>query len=60
VGAGGTASGLRDCGVRVGPDGTTHNVHTPTYDFNDAAIPPGVAYWVNLVSQQLRSASTPA
>jgi hippurate hydrolase len=37
------------------PDGTVHNVHTPVYDFNDDAIPTGVALWVNLVRQQLRS-----
>lgn len=28
-------------------------LHTPHYDFNDAAIPHGVAYWVNIVSQEL-------
>jgi amidohydrolase len=55
-----TSGGFVFLGNGIGPDGTTHNVHTPTYDFNDAAIPSGVAYWVSLVSQQLRSASTPA
>lgn len=32
-----------------------HNVHTPHYDFNDDAIPVGVAYWTKLVYQQLGS-----
>ena len=34
-------------------DGHAHGVHTPLYDFNDAAIPYGVAYWVQLVRQEL-------
>lgn len=55
-----TPGGFVFLGNGIGPDGKTHNVHTPTYDFNDSAIPPGVAYWVSLVSQQLRSANTPA
>jgi hippurate hydrolase len=38
-----------------GPDGRQHAIHTPHYDFNDAAIPAGVAYWVALVGQQLPS-----
>ena len=33
--------------------GTEHALHTPMYDFNDAAIPHGVAYWVSLVRQEL-------
>ena len=28
-------------------------VHTPRYDFNDAIIPDGVAYWVNIVGEEL-------
>lgn len=28
-------------------------VHTPKYDFNDALIPIGVAYWMNLVRSEL-------
>ncbi len=28
-------------------------LHRPDYDFNDAAIPHGVAFWVNLVQQEL-------
>ena len=35
-------------------DGTVRHLHTPRYDFNDAAIPYGVAYWVQLVRQELR------
>ncbi|RVV97432.1 amidohydrolase [Mesobaculum littorinae] len=30
-------------------------VHTPKYDFNDALIPFGVAYWTNLVATELRT-----
>lgn len=30
-------------------------LHTPRYDFNDAAIPHGVAYWVSVVAQELGS-----
>jgi len=29
------------------------NVHTPDYDFNDAAIPHGVSYWASLVESVL-------
>jgi hippurate hydrolase len=36
-----------------GPDGTSANLHTPHFDFNDAIIPLGVAYWVSLVDQEL-------
>jgi metal-dependent amidase/aminoacylase/carboxypeptidase family protein len=34
--------------------GIVHQVHTPKYDFNDAVIPFGVAYWVELVNTELR------
>jgi amidohydrolase len=34
-------------------DGHGHNVHTSKYDFNDAAIPYGVEYWVRLVHREL-------
>jgi hippurate hydrolase len=30
-----------------------HHLHTPAYDFNDAIIPLGVAYWVQLVTTEL-------
>jgi hypothetical protein len=30
-----------------------HNVHTPSYDFNDDAIPARVDLWVRLVHRQL-------
>ena len=36
-----------------GPDGTSANLHTPLFDFNDAIIPLGVAYWVSVVAQEL-------
>jgi amidohydrolase len=38
------------------PDGTVHHCHTPMYDFNDAIIPLGVGYWVELVKQELKLA----
>jgi hippurate hydrolase len=34
-------------------DGALH--HNPAYDFNDAAIPTGVAYWTRLVETELRA-----
>jgi hippurate hydrolase len=36
-------------------DGPVHALHTPLYDFNDAALPHGIAYWVALVMQELPS-----
>ena len=33
--------------------GTEHALHTPLYDFNDDVIPHGVAFWLNLVRQEL-------
>jgi len=31
---------------------SSEGLHTPTYDFNDDAIPLGVAYWLSLVRQE--------
>jgi len=39
-----------------GPDGTSANLHTPHFDFNDDIIPLGVAYWVSVVNQELGGA----
>jgi hippurate hydrolase len=39
--------------IRIG-NGPSSGVHTPTFDFNDEAIPYGVAYWVELVKQELK------
>lgn len=39
-------------GSGAGPD--TSMVHNPGYDFNDAALPVGVAYWVHLAQAYLR------
>ena len=36
-----------------GPDGTSANLHTPHFDFNDDIIPLGVAYWASVVAQEL-------
>lgn len=35
---------------------TSEGLHTPTYDFNDDAIPYGVGYWVSLVREELKLA----
>jgi hippurate hydrolase len=40
-------------GAGAGPDGTSPNLHTPHFDFNDEIIPLGVAYWVGIVAQEL-------
>ncbi|WP_426956977.1 M20 aminoacylase family protein [Muricoccus radiodurans] len=32
---------------------TSEGLHTPTYDFNDDAIPNGVGYWVSVVRKEL-------
>lgn len=36
------------------PDGALHHVHTPHYDFNDALLTLGSAYWVMLVQRELQ------
>ena len=43
-------------GNGVSEDGSFHHVHTPHYDFNDALIPIGAAYWVSLVAHALGDA----
>ncbi len=40
--------------IRIGNGEASSGVHTPKFDFNDAAIPYGVAYWVELVKQELK------
>jgi amidohydrolase len=42
-------------GNGLAEDGSFHAVHTPKFNFNDAIIPTGVAYWVSLVQQELGS-----
>ncbi|MCW8085434.1 M20 aminoacylase family protein [Sabulicella glaciei] len=39
-----------------GPDGTSPNLHTPHFDFNDEIIPLGVAWWASVVQQELGGA----
>jgi hippurate hydrolase len=34
-------------------DGPVYGLHTPNYNFNDAILPVGVRYWVELVQQAL-------
>ena len=43
-------------GNGVNADGVFQPVHTPRYDFNDAIIPDGAAYWVSLVQEELSPA----
>ena len=40
-------------GNGVAGDGSYDAPHTPGYDFNDAIIPDGIAYWVNVVRHEL-------
>ncbi|RAI59525.1 M20 aminoacylase family protein [Roseicella frigidaeris] len=40
-------------GNGVAEDGSYRPVHTPLYDFNDAALPLGVRYWTALVQREL-------
>lgn len=40
-------------GNGVEADGSFKGLHTPLYDFNDAIIPDGVRYWVNIVREEL-------
>jgi amidohydrolase len=40
-------------GNGIEPDGSYHFVHTPEYDFNDAILALGAAYWVSLVAEEL-------
>ena len=35
---------------------TSEGLHTPTYNFNDDAIPYGIGYWVSLVQEELKLA----
>ena len=37
----------------AGNDSDTPNIHSPFYDFNDAALPIGASYWVTLAEQQV-------
>jgi len=40
-------------GNGVNQDGSTHQLHTPQYNFNDEIIPHGVAFWAQVVQQEL-------
>jgi len=40
-------------GNGVEADGSFKGLHTPLYDFNDAIIPDGVRYWVEVVREEL-------
>ncbi|RDJ27649.1 amidohydrolase [Bosea caraganae] len=40
-------------GNGVKADGSFNGLHTPLFDFNDAIIPDGIRYWVNIVNEEL-------
>jgi hippurate hydrolase len=40
-----------------GEEGGCHHVHSPLYDFNDAILTTGAAYWVNLAQLELGDAA---
>jgi hippurate hydrolase len=40
-------------GNGVAEDGSFHSIHTPSFDFNDAVLPFGISYWINLVNEEL-------
>lgn len=40
-------------GNGVEADGSFKGLHTPLFDFNDAIIPDGIRYWVNIVGEEL-------
>jgi len=40
-------------GNGVEADGSFKGLHTPLYDFNDAIIPDGIRFWVNIVGEEL-------
>ena len=42
----------------IGHGGGPCTLHNPSYDFNDALIPLGAAYWVQLPSRWLNTACT--
>ena len=42
----------------IGHGGGPCTLHNPSYDFNDALIPLGAAYWVQLASRWLNTAGT--
>jgi hippurate hydrolase len=44
-------------GSGAGHDGTSPNLHTPHFDFNDEIIPLGVAWWVGVVDKELGGGS---
>ncbi|MAE90589.1 MAG: amidohydrolase [Pelagibaca sp.] len=44
------------CFATVGNGTESAFVHTPLYDFDDAVIPYGVAYWLNVVATELSHA----
>ena len=44
------------CIIFVG-NGDTAHLHHPEYDFNDEALPYGIAFWARIVEERLRPAA---
>ena len=40
-------------GSQIEPGPTSHQLHSPYYDFNDSIIGTGIAYWISLVERLL-------
>lgn len=44
---------MRPGNIALIENGSTAGLHDPSYDFNDAAIPYGVAYWERLIEKAM-------
>lgn len=44
---------MRPGNIALIGNGSTAGLHDPSYDFNDAAIPYGVAYWERLIEKAM-------
>ena len=51
--------GLGTGTTKIGDKNYT-DIHSAKYDFNDAALPVGASYWVNLVEKRLPVLSGPS
>ena len=49
------AGALIFIGNGAAAEGPVHGLHTPDYDFNDAVLPHGIGFWVELVMGELGS-----
>jgi hippurate hydrolase len=39
--------------IGVGKEDGSGDLHTPTFNFNDGALPIGIAYWLSIVNREL-------